>query len=620
MKRLVRCELYRTLGIIRPRLTDWINRFRWASLQLDSLGSLGSSAKIEEALADLPEGLDDIYARSLREIPKRHRDDAVRILEIILASRRVLSVDAVLELTSVDLKASPGHSINPSKRMKDLAPFSSIMSVLIKRKPTQFERTSDYIEIAHSSVRDYLLSGTPELSLKVGFSEISSRASLLRACLAYWESIKPHYAGRQKSFSVGQYLCYEWQAHARDEDVGKEAYEDILKCLLHNGSLGFRDRRIWYCTGPPLYSASRLGFPSIVEGLLEHGINPNEPGGKAGVIAAMRTTSYYKTKVIEFQVDPEETIGRLNDKYSYGPTESALMSACFAGHRSIVRMLLDYGAEVHVGQHSLLHTTCPGSGDNNEESRLAIVQMLIEKGVDVNAEGGENTYVLHAASRDGNSKIVELLLKNGADVNAKNRDHETALYVACGRGGNPDTVRVLLNYGADSNAKGGEYSTPLRLACLLGDAVPGGPADKRMESYNSIVKMLLDHGADVNDCTACTDEFGSPLMCTARHDSAEIVRSLLGKRPDIDFQHHGARTALEVAMIHDRLMVIQALIEHGANLDLLPYDHQKVLLNVKNKLLRAKKDAFQAEREHFTPIVLKRLEDLEKSVGQKRAT
>ena len=47
----------------------------------------------------------------------------------------------------------------------------------------------------------------------------------------------------------------------------------------------------------------------------------------------------------------------------------------------------------------------------------AIVKLLLEKGVDVNAEGGEYGNALQAALFGGNEAIVKLLLENGAEEN-----------------------------------------------------------------------------------------------------------------------------------------------------------------------------------------------------------
>jgi hypothetical protein len=51
-------------------------------------------------------------------------------------------------------------------------------------------------------------------------------------------------------------------------------------------------------------------------------------------------------------------------------------------------------------------------------SRDSWVELLLSKGANVNAQGGENGNALQAASANGHSQIVELLLSKGANFNA----------------------------------------------------------------------------------------------------------------------------------------------------------------------------------------------------------
>ncbi|KAF2190708.1 hypothetical protein K469DRAFT_558944, partial [Zopfia rhizophila CBS 207.26] len=48
-----------------------------------------------------------------------------------------------------------------------------------------------------------------------------------------------------------------------------------------------------------------------------------------------------------------------------------------------------------------------------------IVQLLLDKGADVNAQGGSYGNALQAASVRGHEQIVQLLLDKGADTNAQ---------------------------------------------------------------------------------------------------------------------------------------------------------------------------------------------------------
>ena len=57
-----------------------------------------------------------------------------------------------------------------------------------------------------------------------------------------------------------------------------------------------------------------------------------------------------------------------------------------------------------------------------------IVKLLIENGADVNAKGGKYGNALQAASYYGYKSIVRLLLENGAEVKENGGEHGNALH------------------------------------------------------------------------------------------------------------------------------------------------------------------------------------------------
>ncbi|EED18088.1 ankyrin repeat domain protein, putative [Talaromyces stipitatus ATCC 10500] len=106
---------------------------------------------------------------------------------------------------------------------------------------------------------------------------------------------------------------------------------------------------------------------------------------------------------------------------------TSLQWASERGHPEIVKLLLEKGADFNAqgGQYgNALQAAAQGG-------HLEIVQLLLEKGADVNAQGGYYGNALQAAAQRGHSKIVQLLVEKGAVVNAlqvvtPNRSQETA--------------------------------------------------------------------------------------------------------------------------------------------------------------------------------------------------
>lgn len=78
-----------------------------------------------------------------------------------------------------------------------------------------------------------------------------------------------------------------------------------------------------------------------------------------------------------------------------------------------------------------------------------MVQLLLEKGADVNAQGGKLGNALQAASRRGDHAIMRLLIEGGADVNMRGGIYESALRAALtGPNDNADAVKLLIESGA----------------------------------------------------------------------------------------------------------------------------------------------------------------------------
>ena len=76
-----------------------------------------------------------------------------------------------------------------------------------------------------------------------------------------------------------------------------------------------------------------------------------------------------------------------------------------------------------------------------------VVELLLDKGADVNAQGGDFSNALQAASFRGHEAVVKLLLDKGANVNAQGGHYGNALQTAS-EGGHEQVVKLLLDKGA----------------------------------------------------------------------------------------------------------------------------------------------------------------------------
>ena len=99
-------------------LADTLIRFRWVALQLGELEKCSSQYEIETQLAELPEGLDEIYSRILKKIDKKHRADTRTFLQWLAFCKRPLRIEEIAETITMDFtEKSP--VFNQGKRYAD---------------------------------------------------------------------------------------------------------------------------------------------------------------------------------------------------------------------------------------------------------------------------------------------------------------------------------------------------------------------------------------------------------------------------------------------------------------------------------------------------------------------
>jgi ankyrin repeat protein len=171
---------------------------------------------------------------------------------------------------------------------------------------------------------------------------------------------------------------------------------------------------------------------------------------------------------------------------------------------------------------------------------LDVAQVLVKKGLDVNASSLDGVTALMIAASCGQSKMVKFLLDNGADVNFKGPLGCTALLMALerrpGQQNQSDkalliTVSTLIDHGApDLNVRDGRGFTPLWLAMKEGE--------------EDVVRILLDKGANVNMRAGETDY--TPLMQAVATGCPSLVEVLLEKGADVNAEKNGV-TALNIA-------------------------------------------------------------------------
>ena len=157
---------------------------------------------------------------------------------------------------------------------------------------------------------------------------------------------------------------------------------------------------------------------------------------------------------------------------------------------------------------------------------LETIQALIDAGADVNAKEGVIgiSVLMYAESPE----ISEALIKNGARIEDKDKDGRTPLIFAVMNNKNPEVIKMLLEHGADINVTTSvkqENGDVLNSITILMSAAAN---NKNPE----VIETLIKQGAKVN---AKNSKGGTPLMYAARYaENPEIIKTLLKNGADSD--------------------------------------------------------------------------------------
>jgi ankyrin repeat protein len=219
----------------------------------------------------------------------------------------------------------------------------------------------------------------------------------------------------------------------------------------------------------------------------------------------------------------------------------------------------------------------------------ALVQGVLDAGANPNVAGDAGATPLMRAVDD--LEKTKLLVEHGASVTARSDNHRTAIIIASSIRGNRDVVAYLLDHGANPSDRAPGVpagTTPLAEAAKQGDA--------------AMISLLIERGADVAaagpgplalairaKCQACIDALlprtPPPLLTAAMViggpplGPALATPFLLSKGADANAQSPGGYPMLLLAAASDAqpVDVVQALIDHGANLAALGPNRETAL-------------------------------------------
>jgi ankyrin repeat protein len=268
----------------------------------------------------------------------------------------------------------------------------------------------------------------------------------------------------------------------------------------------------------PLLHASRTGDAAMADLLLQAGANParTHPEGETPLMAAARAGSVPAVRLLlarGVDVNAAETFQKT----------TALMWAAAEGHREVVDVLLEAGAD---------------------PNRQAHVTSLTQRHNADHPTGGFTALML--AARNGHEEMVRQLVARGADVNLKNGDGASAAMIAI-YNDRFDVAATLLGLGSDAND--GSLYVAIEMRDATTDQFAFDGSRRRPDHPNTLtaldlVRMLLERGADPNKIFAGqfhstsmpnTDRFdNTPFFRAAIAADVEALKLLIAHKATVD--------------------------------------------------------------------------------------
>ncbi len=219
--------------------------------------------------------------------------------------------------------------------------------------------------------------------------------------------------------------------------------------------------------------------------------------------------------------------------------------------RGLVRRGADVNAKDRTQQSAYLVAT--------SEGHLDLLELTLAHGARIDARDSWNGTGLIRAAERGHALVVGRLLRAGIDRDHVNRIGYQAIHEAIWLGEDTtsyvDTVRALVAGGAELGRPSvQERLTPLQMARERGHT-----------ALESVLRAALRSSA--------VPEPDAVLLRAARSGDADTVAGALRAGADIEAADSRHRTALLLAVTHERVDVARLLIAMGADPDALDHQH-----------------------------------------------
>ncbi|XP_062574844.1 serine/threonine-protein phosphatase 6 regulatory ankyrin repeat subunit B-like [Saccostrea cucullata] len=393
---------------------------------------------------------------------------------------------------------------------------------------------------------------------------------------------------------------------------------EICKHLVDNypNLLNVRDKS----SNSALHDAARGGNVQIVKLLIEKNmdITSLQENGKTVLHQCCRSG---EMEMCEYLVNQFSDLLETRDTNGF----TALHAACIGGSVDVLYLLIEKGFEINALSNkgkNILHIAClngkhricnflvenhPHLLNGKDKYRntvlhdaarggnVQIVNLLIEKKVDIKSLQKDGETILHQSCRSGEMDMCEYLVSQFSDIlEIRDTNGFTALHSAC-RGGRVKFLSFLINKGLEINALSNDGKSILHIACFFGKVevvehlIENYPhlLEARDKSSNSvlhaascggnvqIVKLLIKKNMDIN--TVQKDGETILHQC-CRSGKMEMCEYLVNKFSDLlEIKDNNGWTVLHSACRGGSLKIVTFLINRGLDFNALSSDGKGIL-------------------------------------------
>ncbi|XP_075068939.1 ankyrin repeat and SAM domain-containing protein 6 isoform X1 [Mixophyes fleayi] len=313
-------------------------------------------------------------------------------------------------------------------------------------------------------------------------------------------------------------------------------HEPLVRFLLRKGASVDRKNHYGWT---PLMQAARSGHLNVALILLENGADVNAQnrlgasvltvasrGGHANVVKLLLESGAFVDNYDHFDVNVVSSKGHREDM----PEITALMTAAQHAHEAVVRLLLDWGADVNyrvkTGWSPLMLAALHG--------RVSVAQQLVDRGADPDQVNSlEKTpfeialNFKHKDMKDYLDSITTIRPKTDEEKRRPDIFHAVKM-------GNLLLVKEIVDEDPNQvNAVNADGASPLMIAAVTG----------KLE----LVHLLVDKNADINKQDSV--HAWTALMQATYHGNKEIVIYLLNQGADVNLRAKNGYTAFDLVML-----------------------------------------------------------------------